>query len=394
MSGWSFGVGKIFGVEVRLHSFFVFLLVPAAVWAGTLGHSPARGFVLWALLLLAVVAREIARAVAAAFFDLDVAKVLLLPTGGLFSYAGVESETRAAEPTVQRAMALAGPVANALFGAILAAFILSIAPGIDLVAMPWVSPLHLLRTLVWVNLLLAALNFLPAWPLDAGRVARGEVVRGAGLGTAAARLLPRRLQILIYVGRWIALALVTYGIVAANLWALMAGLGVLLGAQVERQGLLPERESDGTRVGDVMLTEYSILPASATLEDAMMAARHSLQDVFPVVRAGNMVGAVGRQSILEALATSGNGYVQGIMTRSFQTASADDSLMETLNKAVGQGTGLGTGLGAANSLQIVPVVAGDTVVGILTPQHLQRSLGLIPRRLLRGGRSAAEDESD
>jgi CBS domain-containing protein len=107
--------------------------------------------------------------------------------------------------------------------------------------------------------------------------------------------------------------------------------------------------------------------------------------VFPVVRAGNMVGAVARQSILEALATSGNGYVQGIMTRSFQTAGVNDSLMETLNQAVGQSAGA--------SLQIVPVVEGDAVVGILTPQHLQRSLGLISRRVVRAGRSA-EDEID
>jgi CBS domain-containing protein len=386
MSGWSFRVGKVFGVEVRLHSFFLFLLVPSALWAGLLGRTPVRGFALWGLLLLAVAVREIARAVAAGWFCLDVKSVLLLPTGGLMTYTGMEAEARAAERGVQRGMALVGPLANLLFGLMLAGLILTISPAVDLVGMPWVSPEHLLRTMVWVNLMLAALNFLPAWPLDGGRVARSEMVRGAGMGAAGARVLPGRLQTLVRMGSAIAVGLIAYGMVTKNWWVIMAGLGVLLGAQVERQGLLPERETDATRVGDVMLTEYSILPASATLEDAMMQARHSLQDVFPVVRAGNMVGAVGRQSILDALATSGNGYVQGIMTRTFQTASADDSLMETLNKAVGQGAG--------SSLQIVPVVDGDAVVGILTPQHLQRSLGLIPRRLVKNGRTTAEDETD
>jgi Zn-dependent protease/predicted transcriptional regulator len=341
--------------------------------------------VLWGLLLVAVLVREIARGIAAAAFYLNVKSVLLLPTGGLLTYEGVESESRAGQPGVQRGMALVGPIANILFGLMVAGFVATISPGVPLLVMPWVSPAHLLRTLVWVNLLLGALNFLPAWPLDGGRVVRSEVVRGAGSGSPAGRMLPGRLQVLVRMSRWIALSLIVYGILAPNLWIMMAGLGILLGAMVERQGLLPERETDSTRVGDVMLTEYSILPASATLEDAMMAARHSLQDVFPVVRAGNMVGAVGRQSILEALATSGNGYVQGIMTRSFQTAGVNDSLMETLNKAVGQSVGA--------SLQIVPVVDGDAVVGILTPQHLQRSLGLIPRRVVRAGRTA-EDEND
>jgi Zn-dependent protease/predicted transcriptional regulator len=385
MSGWSFRIGKIFGIEVRLHSFFVFLLAPAAVWAVVMGRPPMRGVALWGLLVMAVLVREIARGVAAAYFYLDVKSLLLLPTGGLLTYAGIESESRAGQPGIQRGMALVGPLANIVFGLMVAGLIVTVSPGVPLLAMPWVSPAHLLRTMVWVNLLLGALNFLPAWPLDGGRVVRSEVVRGAGVGTPAARMLPGRLGVLVRMSRWIALSLIIYGVVAPNLWVMMAGLGVLLGAQVERQGLLPERETDSTRVGDVMLTEYSILPASATLEDAMMAARHSLQDVFPVVRAGNMVGAVARQSILEALATSGNGYVQGIMTRSFQTAGVNDSLMETLNQAVGQSAGA--------SLQIVPVVEGDAVVGILTPQHLQRSLGLISRRVVRAGRSA-EDEID
>jgi Zn-dependent protease/predicted transcriptional regulator len=383
MSGWSFKVGRVFGVEVRLHSFFVLLLGLSVMWAGLLGRMAGRGLVLWALLLLAVVVREIARAVAAAYFSLDVKSVLLLPTGGLMTYGSVEGDARAGERAVQRVMALVGPAANLLFGLMLAGFVLAVAPAVDLLGMPWVTPAHLVRTLVWVNLLLAALNLLPAWPLDGGRVARGEMLRGAGNANAA-RMLPGRLQTLVRAGAVIAVVLIVIGLMTRNWWVIMAGLGVLLGAQVERQGLLPERETDTTRVGDVMLTEYSMLPASATLEDAMMQARHSLQDVFPVVRAGNMVGAVGRQSILDALASNGNGYVQGIMTRSFQTAAAQDSLLETLNKAVVQ---------TGSSLQIVPVVEGDTVVGILTPQHLQRSLGLLPRRLMRGGRMA-EDETD
>lgn len=385
MNGWSFPIGKVFGVEVRLHSFFVFLLAPAAVWSVVIGRPPIRGVVLWGLLLIAVLVREIARGIAAASFYLNVKSVLLLPTGGLLTYDGVESESRAGQPGVQRGMALVGPIANIVFGLVVAAFVAAISPTVPLLAMPWVSPVYLLRTFIWVNLLLGVLNFLPAWPLDGGRVVRSEIVRGAASGSVAGRLLPARLQVLVRMSRWIALSLIVYGVLAPNLWVMMAGLGILLGAMLERQGLLPERETDSTRVGDVMLTEYSILPASATLEDAMMTARHSLQDIFPVVRGGNMVGAVGRQNILDALATSGNGYVQGIMTRSFQTAQVTDSLMETLNKAVGQSVGA--------SLQIVPVVDGEAVVGILTPQHLQRSLGLIPRRVVRAGRTA-EDEND
>jgi len=157
-----------------------------------------------------------------------------------------------------------------------------------------------------------------------------------------------------------------------------------LGAQIERQGLLLQPEADVVKVSEVMLTEYSILSASATLEDAMEHARHSLQDVFPVVRGGNMVGAVARQNILEALESSGNGYVQGIMTRAFQVAEPGDSLIATLNRVT-------TAVGASS--QMVPVVEGERIVGILTPQNLQRSMGIIARKARRADRHD-EEESD
>ena len=191
------------------------------------------------------------------------------------------------------------------------------------------------------------------------------------------------LRLLARMGPALAIPLIVGGLVTKNWWMVMAGIGILLMAQAERQGLLVESDKDSVLVKDVMLTEYSILSASATLEDALLQARHTLQDVFPVVRGGNMVGAVARQNIVEALEAGGNAYVQGIMTKTFQTAAPGDSLMATLNRVTGQ-------VGASS--QLVPVLEGDDIVGIITPQNLQRSMGLITRSMVRDERRAAEDE--
>ncbi len=381
MQGWSLPLGKVFGVEVRLHSFFVFLLFLAVLWSALLGGSPMRGFVLWGLVLLAVLVRETARAIAAAWFRIELRSLLLLPTGGLLTCATTESAKRLSEPRVQRSMALVGPLASALFGLTVAGLVLTISPSVSLFTVRWVTPEHLLRAAVWVNLLLAAINLLPAWPLDAGRVVQGEMMRAGG--SASVRTFAR-------VGPAIALAVVMGGVVIGNWWAIMAGLAMLLGAQIERQGLTLESSADTVRARDVMLAEYSILSASATLEDAVMQARHTLQDVFPVVRAGNMVGAVGRLDIVQALESSGNGYVQGIMARAFQTAAPEDSLTDVLGRV--------TGMQGASS-QLVPVVVNERVVGIITPQNLQRSMGLLLRKSTPGARSAgagsrSEDERD
>jgi len=383
MLRWSFSIGKIFGVEVRLHFFFLFLLIPSVTWATALGRPAMRGIALWAMLLLAVIVRETARAICSAWLALEPRSILLLPTGGLPAYGTPEAAARAEEPRVQRSLALAGPLTNGVLGLTIAALALTVSPQINLWQASWVTPIHLMRSFVWVNLLLALVNLLPAWPLDAGRVLHGEMVRGQARGAASSRSSLSR-QTLARLGPAIAVGLIVLGIVSVNMWSIAIGVGILLGAQVERQGLLLEAREDTVLVRDVMLSEYSLLSASATLEDAVVQARHTLQDVYPVVRAGNLVGAVSRQDILDALATDGNGYIQGVMARSFETAAPDDSLIKTLARV--------TSLPGV-STELVPVVEGERVVGILTPQNLRRSMGLVARPAQTNTRRGHEDDA-
>ena len=361
MRGWSFPIGRFLGVDVRIHTFFILLLVLSTSYASVSGASGGRGFALWVLLFMAVVVREIARAIAAVWFGLELRSILLLPTGGLLSYATPEATERATTPEMQKRIAVIGPIANIGFGLLLAAMVMAITPEINLLERPWVTPSHLLRAAVWINLLLGAVNLLPASPLDGGRVFRGEFAKAHGSlkGTRAAAGL----------GQAIAFGLVIGGILLPNMWLVMLGAFVMIGAHMEDQGLLLQSDADAVRMRDVMLTQFSLLSASDTLEDALQRSVHTLQDVFPVVRGSNLVGAVSRQGIVEALQADGNGYVQGVMTRSFQTAQPDDSLVKTLRRIM-----------AGQGAQIVPVLEGDRIVGIITPQNLAHSMGLLNQR--------------
>lgn len=361
MRGWSFPIGRFLGVDVRIHTFFLVLLGLAISYASMTGTSGGRGFGLWLLLLLAVAVREVARAIGAAWYGLELRSVLLLPIGGLMSYASAEATEKAGTPEMQKRMAVIGPIANIGFGLLLAAMILTIAPEVNLLERPWMAPTHLLRAAVWLNLLLGLVNLLPASPLDGGRVFRGEFARSRGAikGTRAAAGL----------GQMIAIALMIAGFVLPNVWLIMIGGFVLIGAHMEDQGLLLQTDVDAVRMRDVMLTQYSMLSASDTLEDALQRSVHTLQDVFPVVRGSNLVGAVSRQSIVDALQADGNGYVQGVMSRSFQTAQPNDSLVKTLRRIM-----------AGQGAQMVPVLEGDRIVGIITPQNLAHSMGLLNQR--------------
>jgi CBS domain-containing protein len=258
-------------------------------------------------------------------------------------------------------MAIVGPITNILFGLLLLALVVTVAPQINVFERPWVTPTRLLRASVWINLLLGAVNFLPASPLDGGRVFRGEFSKshGAAKGMRAAAGL----------GQAIALGFLVAGFLMPNMWLVILGAFVLIGANMEDQGLLLQADTDSVRMRDVMLTQFTTLSASDTLEDALTRSVHTLQDVFPVVRGANLVGSVSRQGIVEALQTEGNGYVQGVMTRSFQTAQPDDSLVKTLRRIM-----------AGQGVQLVPIIEGDRIVGIITPQNLAHSMGLLNLR--------------
>jgi predicted transcriptional regulator/Zn-dependent protease len=367
MRGWSFPIGRFLGVDVRIHTFFLVLLGLSISYASMTGATGGRGFVLWLLLLLAVVVREVARSIGAAWFGLELRSVLLLPIGGLFSYATSEATELAATPGMQKRMAVIGPITNIGFGLLLAAMALAVSPEVNLFERPWMSPSHLLRAAVWVHLLLGVVNLLPASPLDGGRVFRGEFAKSKGVikGSRAAAGLGQAVAYgLIIAGMAMMISGQTTG-----MWLLILGGFVLIAAHMEDQGLLLQTDVDAVRMRDVMLTQFSMLSASDTLEDALQRSVHTLQDVFPVVRGANLVGAVSRQSIVDALHADGNGYVQGVMTRSFQTAQPDDSLVKTLRRIM-------SGQGA----QMVPVLDGDRIVGIITPQNLAHSMGLLNQR--------------
>ncbi|WP_263383363.1 site-2 protease family protein [Granulicella arctica] len=367
MRGWSFPVGRFLGVDVRIHIFFLILLALSVSYASTLGATGGRGFGLWLLLLLAVAVREVARAFGAAWWGLKVRAILLLPTGGLMTYQSNEATERAATLAMQRRMALIGPVANILFGLTIAALVMTLTPQVNLIERPWVTPAHLLRALVWVNILLGLVNLLPAVPLDGGRVFRGEFAKAYG-GIKGVRAAAG-------VGQIVAFALMLGGLFFANIWLTMIGAFVLIGAHMEDSGMLLQSDNDSVKMRDVMMTEFSTLSASDTLEDAMQRSIHTLQDVFPVVRGVSIVGAVSRQVIVDALQSDGNGYVQGVMTKSFQTAHPNDSLVKTLRRVM-----------AGQGAQLLPVLEGERVVGIITPQNLAHSIGMLNQS--RKGRPA------
>ena len=360
MRGWSIPLGRWMGVELRVHTFFL-LLAAVCVGLGASEGVPGgawRGFALFLVLSAAVVVRETARLLVAAWLGLRLRAILLLPIGGLFAYANPESQETATNGAGEYALAAAGPLANGLTALALAGMYLGAAPNLDLLGFPLVSAGHLLRATMWMQAGMAGLHLLPAYPLDCGRLLRTNFARRHGVGPAG--------RAATGVGQLLALAAMIGGMLLHSPWLIIAGFFIMIGAQVEDQGVFFQSVVDTVRMREVMLTDFATLSPSDTLADALSRCVHSLQEDFPVVRGPQLVGIVSRQRIVDALRSDGNGYVQSVMSRAFQVARPEDTLGTTIRRIT-----------AGRGLSLIPVTESGRVVGIVSVQNLMNSMSLL-----------------
>jgi Zn-dependent protease/CBS domain-containing protein len=364
MKSWSIAAGRIFGVEIRVHLTFVFLLL--FVWvmeAATKTTNPARGTLLVGMVFASVILHEIGHALVAAHSGVSAKTLILLPVGGISVFDEVHDPTEHFPDAVpfnrwkrEIWISLAGPAVNLLIAFIAASIALSMAPEINLQTRPLVHSAHLLRSLVWINIVLAGLNLLPAYPMDGGRILRAVFTRRMDLVHATRRA--------VTIGQAFAMAFMLAGFVS-NVWLVVIGIFLFVGAQLEERSVVFQSVLDSVRMEEVMLTDFVTLSPADTLEAALSKAVHSLQDDFPVIRGSDMVGVISRKKILDALRSDGNGYVQAFMNRVYEVAQKGESLASAFRKLTSRG------------LTIIPVVEDQRLVGIVTLQNLMHSMSLL-----------------
>jgi CBS domain-containing protein len=358
MRGWSIPLGRWMGVELRVHAFFPLLALLCVALGVKDGGGSGRGFGLFLVLVVAVVVREAARLIVTAWLGLRLRAVLLLPIGGLFAYANPESQEGAGQGSTQFILAFTGPLANFATALVLAATFVGAGGNLHLFDLPLITSTYLLRSMVWMQVGLAAIHLVPAYPLDMGRLIRGSFARKHGFaptGRAASG-----------IGQVLALLAMVGGMALHNYWLIIAGFFIMIGAQIEDQGVFFQSVVDTVRMREVMLTDFATLSPSDTLADALARCVHSLQEDFPVVRGPQLVGIVSRQRIVDALRNDGNGYVQSVMSRAFQVARPEDTLGTTIRR-----------LTAGHGLALIPVADSGRVVGIVSVQNLMSSMSLL-----------------
>jgi Zn-dependent protease/predicted transcriptional regulator len=360
-------IGRIYGIPIFLHTswFLIFGLIAFSFYsefdALQLNIPTSR---LWGLGLMtsllffaSLVFHEMAHSVIAKHYKIPVVSITLFVFGGV-SRVGREP-TRALE---EFNIAVAGPLSS---------FFLAV--GFWLVAHEAGSN-AILSTLAgslgWINSRLALFNLIPGFPLDGGHILRA-IVWGFNKDNArATRIASRSGQVIGFgmIALGAAAALRNYhplGGPVGGLWLAFIGWFILSAAkqsqaQVEARGAL-----EGLRVADIMTPELHTVGREISLEDYAREMVRTGRRAHLVVAGDQLVGLV----TAEALNTVPQQdwevtSVQAVMLpkNKLHWAAPEEPALSLLDRMRTIG------------MQQMPVIAGGSVVGIVTRDSILRVL--------------------
>ncbi len=296
MKDGTFRLGRILGIEVRLHPswIFVFTLVvlQLALVGAPEGERQISEAARWTLAVIvallfftSVLLHELAHAVVARRHGLKVERVTLFIFGGA---AALEQD--APDPRTEALVAAVGPLTNLVLGV--------------LFLLPWLATHDAANELVratgvllfWLgvsNLILGIFNLVPGYPMDGGRLLRALLWSRSGD-------VARSTKIAATVGRGFAWTLIGVGffvaIVAdlvAGLWLAFIGWFLNLAATSDYRRVAVEQLVEGLHVADVMLREYPVVGPNLTLDTlAQQSELAGGASFYPVVHDGALQGAI------------------------------------------------------------------------------------------------------
>lgn len=192
---WSWRIGRLAGIALYVHSTFVLLLAWVAFREWAFGLTAVAASLVYIVALFAIVVlHELGHALTARRYGIRTRDIILLPIGGV---ARLERMPR--DPRQELLVALAGPAVNVAIAIVLYALVrLTGAPlPADLYAVDIISSTRaFVYQLVIVNIVLAAFNLVPAFPMDGGRVLRAVLamrmssyVRATAIAARVGRVL-------------------------------------------------------------------------------------------------------------------------------------------------------------------------------------------------------------
>ncbi|WP_433629090.1 CBS domain-containing protein [Halomicrococcus sp. NG-SE-24] len=369
----SFRIGSAFGIPIKLDLTFLLILPVFAwiigtqigqwvdilnmLWGVQLTVEPLTGGSMpWILgtiaavgLFAGVVLHELGHSLVAMRFGFPIDSITL------WIFGGIASLTEQPEDWLEELLiAIAGPAVSIALG-VLSYAALFLVP-VDLQAVRFI-----VGYLALMNLVLAAFNLLPGFPMDGGRVLRALLARTRPFAQAT--------QTAAEVGKLFAILLGLLGLLQINIVLIGIAFFIYIGATSEAQQTVFAAAFSDVLVRDVMTPASELKTVSpddsvADLLDRMLRERHT---GYPVVENGNLVGIVTLDDAREVDQVERDAYrVDDVMSGEVQTISAESDAIDALRALQQHGIGR------------MPVIdANGDLAGIISRTDLMTAFNII-----------------
>ena len=358
-------IARVLGFEIRLPISWIFIVAIITVTvAGRLTPflPTADPLVSWLVGLAAslaflatVVAHELGHAVVA---RRDGAETTTLVVHFIGSPAAID--VIATSPRAEAVIALAGPLASALLGVGsigIALGLLVLGPGAEAIADAFLIVGAL-------DMLLAGVSLVPAFPLDGARIVRAAAWARTGdkrTGTRIAGVVGK------YVGRVIivtglVLVIVNQALTLDGVMIGLAGWFLIASARSVDRWLVLDELIQGMSVGEAMEGELATVSPQLTLDTfASGILDGSVNPSLPVLDADEVVGIVGATQVRAVArrnwASTRTAEVM-VAPPEMPTAQPDDRLTDALEAL------------RRTHLDGLPVLDGSTLRGVLTRRSI------------------------
>ncbi|HLO35080.1 MAG TPA: CBS domain-containing protein [Candidatus Deferrimicrobium sp.] len=356
-------VARILGFEIRLHLSWLFIIAivtvtvagrltqfqpdvaPAITWA--IGLVGSVGF------LLTVIAHELAHAVVARR-DGATGQVLVVHFIGSPAAIDVVAST----PRAEAAVALAGPLTSLVIGAMLVGVaIASLSMG------SWAGPIADVFMIVGaLDLILAGVSVVPAFPLDGARLVRAAAWARSGdqrAGTRAAGVVGK------YAGRValiVGLGIILTGETLDGIMIGLVGWFLMAAARSVDRWLILDDLIQGMSVGEAMEHDLETISPQLTLDTfAAGVLDGTVTPALPVLHDDQLVGIIGLAQVRGVAPRNWpSTRTEDVMVGrpGMPTASPDDRLTDALERL------------RESHLDGLPVLDGETLRGVLTRRSI------------------------
>lgn len=290
----SLKLGKWFGVNVELH--FTFILLILGIIALLLVFSPGSFYpvlLLVFLLFLSVFIHELCHSIVSNKLGYKVKKIILHPLGGLSL-----TEALPTNPKHEFLISVVGGLYNFIIVAILYLLWRSFPetiifpslsvflekPDFVLLNFPWFA-------LFYINFILGAFNlFMPALPLDGGRVLRSLLA--FKLGFEKATIIVTRISTIV------AMAMFITGFLASSIVLLLIAVFIYFASNWEYQAVITKQVLSRVSFEKLIARKFASIPGKKTVQQAFNLMKEKNLPALAVKLPGNAFGFVSLDEII------------------------------------------------------------------------------------------------